>query len=89
MSGSAKALHETVGDLTTPGRSIIYPLSDEQKLKLKYMYDFHIKKPGSRWVYVDSCNSIREWGKQKDMALQTGGQWRIVEAATCKVVDHS
>ena len=83
-------LDEKVGDLECPGRRITYPLSDEMKASCKLKYDFHILKPGNIWVYVDSCNSkgTKRWDGHKKATKDGGGDWRIVENATSKIVDE-
>ena len=81
-------LDETVGDLEIPGRSITYPLSPSLLKHNKFKYDFHVKKEGYRWVYVDSTNEIRRWYNHKRATEENGGRWRVVESATAEVVEE-
>lgn len=80
-------LAEKVADLYG-NPMIIYPLSPEILAKCKWRYDFHIKKPKSIWVYVDSSNKVnsRTWKKHKDVTEEHGGRWRVVDTRTSKVV---
>jgi hypothetical protein len=81
-------LNEVVGDLEESGRLIRYPLSDANLKSLRFMFDFHIKKQDCRWVYVDSSNTTRRWGRHKTATENGGGRWRIIESATAKIVEE-
>ena len=83
-----EVITETIGDLEVAGRQITYPLPPSELRELKYMYDFHIKKKDCRWIYVDSCNTIRRWGKHKEATEAGGGRWRVVESATAKIIEE-
>ena len=81
-------LDETVGDLEDAWNKITYPLSKKLLKVSKFKYDFHIKKKGHIWLYVDSTDHPHKWKNHKKATEEGGGRWRIVESATAKIIDE-
>lgn len=63
----------------------VYPLSTTPTLS----YDFVFTK-NERWIYMSSSDSVNDLKRNLAKPVQNEGEkWRIVEAATGKIVDSN
>jgi len=56
--------------------------------EIKLRFDFLLKKKGYSWLYVDSCDNVnhRIWKKQRQVTVDSGGSYLIVEATSGKII---
>jgi hypothetical protein len=52
---------------------------------IKFDFDFK-KKVSDTWIYANSCDNVNAFKDQIDAVVGRGGEFRIVEAATGKIV---
>lgn len=53
-------------------------------------YDFDFRPKGSKtWRYMNSVDDPKKFQAQKATTLASGGEYRILEARTGKVIEHA
>ena len=68
-------------DFRTKSRIIKRP--DKHAL---FIFDFDFRKNGSDWHYLDSANQLSDFKQQISTTLKHGGQYRIIEVKTGRIV---
>lgn len=52
-----------------------------------FIFDFDFRKSKSGpWIYLNSSNQLSDFGRQVLTTLKHGGQYRIIEVASGKIV---
>ena len=64
------------------GNVIPYPLKES-----KYKYDFHFRKPGGTWRYLNSCDDLNKFNGQISDTIMHGGEFRIIDPSTMEVIN--
>lgn len=58
--------------------------------KARLLYDFDFRKKGTEvWRYMNSVDDPKKFESQKATILANGGEYRILESRTGKVIEHA